>query len=255
MDALDECDGDNDVKTIIFLLTRVNALRSVRLRVFITSRPELPIRLGFKNLQGKCQGLALHKIPEPIVEHDISTFLRYELARIRDRYNNEALEGLQLSPSWPGEDIIRDLAQMAVPSFIFAATVCRFLEDKGKTNPTKRLNKVLQYQTTTHNSSIDKLDAAYLPSLLWRSNTDQDRIDLLAEFRDIVGPIRTTNNFWIDKIKYHKALADNCIRLMYRHLKKDICNLQISGKLRSSIVTNIERCKGGTDQARDKRLR
>ena len=50
VDALDECDGDNDVKTIISLLATAKALRSARLRIFITSRPELPIRLGFKNI-------------------------------------------------------------------------------------------------------------------------------------------------------------------------------------------------------------
>ncbi|KAK4107441.1 hypothetical protein N656DRAFT_720057, partial [Canariomyces notabilis] len=47
VDALDECDGDNDVKTIISLLVQAKTLSSVRLRIFITSRPELPIRLEF----------------------------------------------------------------------------------------------------------------------------------------------------------------------------------------------------------------
>ncbi|KAL2198614.1 hypothetical protein P885DRAFT_67778 [Corynascus similis CBS 632.67] len=46
IDALDECDKDEDVKTIIALLAQANEVRSVRLRIFITSRPELPIRLG-----------------------------------------------------------------------------------------------------------------------------------------------------------------------------------------------------------------
>jgi hypothetical protein len=32
-DALDECDGDNDVKTIISLLAQAEALRSARLRI------------------------------------------------------------------------------------------------------------------------------------------------------------------------------------------------------------------------------
>ncbi|KAM7214036.1 hypothetical protein V8F06_010608 [Rhypophila decipiens] len=51
IDALDECDGDKDVKTIISQLAQANVVCSVRLRVFITSRPELPIRLGFKDVQ------------------------------------------------------------------------------------------------------------------------------------------------------------------------------------------------------------
>lgn len=52
IDGLDECDGDKDVKTMISVFAQVNAIHSVRLRIFITSRPELPMRLGFKDIQG-----------------------------------------------------------------------------------------------------------------------------------------------------------------------------------------------------------
>ncbi|KAL2193874.1 hypothetical protein P885DRAFT_71872 [Corynascus similis CBS 632.67] len=185
IDALDECDGDEDVKTIITLLAQAKVARPVLLRVFMTSRPELPIRLGFKNVQGKYQGLALHQISDQVVEQDISTFLAYELGRIKDIYNGQVPLG------WPGEDDIRSLAQMAVPLFIFAATVCRFVDDKGRSNPAKRLKKVLEYRTATRNSRLDKLDATYLPVLdqLTSGRADQDKAEVLAEFRDIVGPI------------------------------------------------------------------
>ncbi|KAK3905905.1 NWD2 protein [Staphylotrichum tortipilum] len=165
VDALDECDGNNDVKTIISLLAQANVLCPARLKVFITSRPELPIRLGFKNVQGRYENLALHQIPEPIVERDISAFLRYELARIRNEYNSEALKGLELLSDWPGEPVIQTLAQMAVPLFIFAATVCRFVGDPVWSDPADQLEKVLQYQTNTHGSELDKLDTTYLPVL------------------------------------------------------------------------------------------
>ncbi|KAK4189473.1 hypothetical protein QBC35DRAFT_462007 [Podospora australis] len=189
IDALDECDGDNDVQTIISLLA--HALCSVRLRVFITSRPELPIRLGFKDVRGKYQGLTLHQIPEPIVERDISAVMEYELARIRDIYNSQAPKSLQLPLGWPGEHVIRTLTQMAVPLFIFAATICRFIHDKGRSNPTKRLKTVLEYRTATHNSKLDKLDKTYLPVLdqLTSGRTDQDKAEMLAEFQNVVGPI------------------------------------------------------------------
>ncbi|KAK3898047.1 hypothetical protein C8A05DRAFT_47534 [Staphylotrichum tortipilum] len=178
VDALDECDGNNDVKTIISLLAQANVL-------------PLPIRLGFKNVQGRYENLALHQIPEPIVERDISTFLRYELARIRDEYNSEALEGLELLPDWPGEHVIRTLAQMAVPLFIFATTICRFIEDAVWSDPADQLEKVLQYQTKTYGSELDKLDTTYLPILsqLTVGRTDLQKSHLLAEFRDVVGPI------------------------------------------------------------------
>jgi hypothetical protein len=47
IDALDECEGEKDIQLIIRLLTQVKDLRILRVQVFITSRPETPIRLGF----------------------------------------------------------------------------------------------------------------------------------------------------------------------------------------------------------------
>lgn len=189
VDALDECDGDNDVKVIISLLSQAKELRPPGLRIFITSRPELPIRLGFKNVTGEYQDLVLHQIPEAIVEQDISAFLRHELARIRDDYNHQALEGIELLPDWPGEHAIRTLAQMAVPLFIFAATVCRFIEDPAWSDPADQLEKVLQYQMKAYDSELGKLDATYLPVLKQIIIGHTNPQKLLAAFRNVVGPI------------------------------------------------------------------
>jgi len=73
VDALDECDGDERdddrvVQEILQLFTEAKSLGGVRLRVFVTSRPETPIRHGFSN------------IPE-IVHHDCGT-----LAGAQQRY-------------------------------------------------------------------------------------------------------------------------------------------------------------------------
>jgi hypothetical protein len=102
VDALDECDRDDDVKGIIYQLSQAKTLSLVRLRIFVTSRPELPIRLGFTSIKGKYQDLVLHEIPEPIIEHDISTFFEYKLAKIRNEYNSLALDDMQLPSDWPG---------------------------------------------------------------------------------------------------------------------------------------------------------
>ncbi|KAG7294267.1 hypothetical protein NEMBOFW57_004337 [Staphylotrichum longicolle] len=295
IDALDECDGEMDVRKIIPLLAQATKILSVRLRFFITSRPELPIRLGFRNVQGKYENLALHQIPKPTVERDISAFLEHELGRIRDTYNGYALEELGLPQDWPGRDVIQTLTQMAVPLFIFAATICRFVED-AYSDPCTQLKEVLKYQTKTHDSEIDKLDATYLPVLsqLTVGRLDPQMKRSLTEFRDVVGPIvllaqplsmsslarlldiplRAVSNtlnplhsvlsipskadlpirlfhlsfrdflvdptkrageFWIDETKYHRILFNRCIQLMRQHLKRDICGLQLPGKLRSDV--------------------
>ncbi|KAK7432111.1 hypothetical protein QQZ08_001401 [Neonectria magnoliae] len=70
VDALDECDRDEDVELIIQLFSHTT-LQSLQLRVFVTSRPELPIRLGFNAIEGTYQDVILHDIPAHIIEHDI----------------------------------------------------------------------------------------------------------------------------------------------------------------------------------------
>jgi hypothetical protein len=44
VDALDACEGDNNVRIILKLLAEARSLKTVRLQVFLTSRPEIPIR-------------------------------------------------------------------------------------------------------------------------------------------------------------------------------------------------------------------
>ena len=48
LDALDECDRDEDTKKVLRLLTQTKDIKPISLRFFVTSRPELPVRLGFQ---------------------------------------------------------------------------------------------------------------------------------------------------------------------------------------------------------------
>ncbi|RFU81388.1 vegetative incompatibility het-e-1 [Trichoderma arundinaceum] len=186
IDALDECDLEDKVKLIIHLLGRA---KSVGLKVFVTSRPELPIRLGFSIIKGKYRNLVLHEIPEPILEHDLSLFLEHELATFREIYNNSVPEDRQLEADWPGQRSIDALVTMANPLFIFAATVCRFIADrKGGKDPKARLRIILEYETKSQES---KLDATYLPVLnqLLVGLSGRERNEFLDQFQNIVGSI------------------------------------------------------------------
>ena len=99
IDALDECEGDKDLLEILRLLTEVKDLKKIRVRVFIISRPEIPIRRGFRDMSGIIHhGLMLHSIPRSVIEYDISIFLRHELVKIQ---NDKSLE-----KDWPGEEKI-----------------------------------------------------------------------------------------------------------------------------------------------------
>ncbi|KAM3066489.1 hypothetical protein ACMFMG_011987 [Clarireedia jacksonii] len=188
VDALDECDREEDIRTIIRLFSQVQHIVSVQLKFFLTSRPELPIRLGFEDIRGKYERLVLHQIPEPIVKADISLFLEHELAIIREDYNKSVTQNRQLPADWPGHTIVQSLVGMAIPLFIFATTVCRFINDRKCGQPKDQLAKVLKYQSR---SQASKLDATYLPVLdqLLVGVTISERRGLLEDFQQVVGSI------------------------------------------------------------------
>jgi NACHT domain len=121
IDAMDECESGDDIKLILRLLAEAQSLKKVRLRVFLTSRPETPIRHGFDQIsEDKHQDIVLHNISTSTINHDISVFLTYNLQLI-GRENS-------LQDDWLGEDVIAYLVQKANGLFIWAATACRFIQ-------------------------------------------------------------------------------------------------------------------------------
>ena len=104
VDALDECEQEGHIKTILHLLPQAGNLQSVRLRIFLTSRPELPIRLGFKEMSaGAHQDMVLEDIPQDTIKHDISVYLTIELARIKKEYDI-CFPNYCLPSDWPGDE-------------------------------------------------------------------------------------------------------------------------------------------------------
>ncbi|TGZ80755.1 hypothetical protein EX30DRAFT_378703 [Ascodesmis nigricans] len=64
IDALDECDKDDNILLILYLLAQANELRTTRLKVFVTSRPETPFRKIFGDTMMKMHQLQiLHNVP------------------------------------------------------------------------------------------------------------------------------------------------------------------------------------------------
>lgn len=108
VDALDECEFDADIKVIIGLFSSITAGgQPSRIKVLLTSRPELPPRVGFYAIAGAYQDVILHDMPEPVVERDILTFLEYELVRIQEDYNASVPADRQLSSDWPKKSDIK----------------------------------------------------------------------------------------------------------------------------------------------------
>lgn len=64
IDALDECERDDDIKLLIYLFSHAELFRQVK--IFLTSRPELPLRLGFRAVESAYQHVVLHEMPANI---------------------------------------------------------------------------------------------------------------------------------------------------------------------------------------------
>jgi len=184
IDALDECDGEKDIRLILHLLAQANSLGSVRLKIFVTSRPETPIQLGFRDISNDShRDFTLHAILDAVVNHDISVLLQHEFEGIRKRH--------ELPDEWPDSSNLDRLVQKAGGLFIYATTVCRFIGYEYS-HPPNRLILVLN-DTKEHGSSMEQLDSMYT-TLLRHAVTSKDgkpqEEELLAQrFRRIVGSI------------------------------------------------------------------
>jgi len=82
VDALDECEGEDDIRAILQLFAEASS-KTVPLRIFLTSRPEVPIRHGFHQIpDAEHQHFVLHSVSPSIVDRDIWIFLEYNLRLI-----------------------------------------------------------------------------------------------------------------------------------------------------------------------------
>ena len=157
VDALDECEGDNDVRRILELLAEARTLKTVQLRVFLTSRPEIPIRHSIYRIpQADHQDFILQNIPPAIINHDISLFLEYSLGTIRQEWS--------LGADWPGEVVLRQLVLHACGLFIWAATACRFIRE-GRRFACKRLDTILKGSSSAITAPEKHLNEIYLAVL------------------------------------------------------------------------------------------
>ncbi|KAA6410460.1 MAG: hypothetical protein FRX48_05882 [Lasallia pustulata] len=190
IDALDECDNDEDILTILKLLAEAQTLRTVRLRVLLTSRPEIPIRHGFYQIpETEHQDFVLHHISPSIIDHDITIFLKYNLGLIGQRKPS-------LSASWPGEETVNQLVQIASGLFIWAATACRFIQDVEKGFLIQnRLAAILQIGNSIVGEQPEKYLNEIYTTVLRHSipakGSEEEKEKFLSMLRDILGSIVT----------------------------------------------------------------
>ncbi|TIA60230.1 hypothetical protein D6C76_10346 [Aureobasidium pullulans] len=150
IDASDECDDENDIKSILQLFTQAQDITTVRLRVIVTIRPGTHSHLGLQVAPATFRRqLVLDELSKDAVDQDIRAFFKSHFDAIRIKHG-------ALPTAWPGDDIVDMLVQRAGTLFIYAATVCRFLREDERFSQ-ERLFFVLQ-QDSAYRKSLLAID-------------------------------------------------------------------------------------------------
>lgn len=187
IDALDECGSEDDIRLVLQLLVEVKNLTTIDLGVFVTSRPEIAIRLGFEKMPEIIyQNLDLRDTPRQITEHDIAQFLRQEFSRISQE---------RRLPGWPSQAHIQELLQRAGGLFIYAATVRRFVDDQDW-NPQERLFELLRGNSADvgGTAQLDETYSQVLRCALTENRRAREILKLCDRFRQSVGSIVTLSD-------------------------------------------------------------
>lgn len=131
LDALDECENRADIRSVLRLISDTKNLENLRVRIFLTSREEPELIADFAHIPSvRKQELTLQD--EKDVNQDITFYLRERLSHIqKDR---------SLPIHWPTAEQIYTVASKASGLFIFAETVCRYVDVDRREEPCGRLD-------------------------------------------------------------------------------------------------------------------
>jgi hypothetical protein len=184
VDALDECQPENDISMLLQIIVEAQALKEAHLRVFLTSRPEIPIRYRFSQIsQVDYQGIILQDISRSIVDRDISEFLEQNLTAIAQKRS--------LNADWPGRKNIESMIEIAGGLFIWAATACKFIAE-GRRFAAKRLDMVLKKSgnsITAPEKHLDEIYTTVLENSVSVEHTDDEKEKALDMLRQVLGTL------------------------------------------------------------------
>ncbi|KAG8916436.1 hypothetical protein FRC02_003948 [Tulasnella sp. 418] len=218
LDALDECTPPNHAEILLKLIADlVLSAPNVNLKLFITGRPEDHLISVFKD-PSACMiahPFVLHDIEESIVQNDIEIFLRYELAKVADKFKLS-----DLSNPWPSNDELKQLVQTCGALFIVASTAVKFLADPFTRQPETQLHALLMGKDQGGTAKpYDELDRVYHYVLSNAVNSSKEPNDPnCIRLREVVSgtisvlsplPAITLGNLISQDFRYIKAAVNH----------------------------------------------
>jgi len=182
IDALDECNNEEDIVIALELIQQMEAFRHLRILTLVTSRPDTATQ----------QGMSFYSLD---MHQDVSLNDKSSSNTAEDLYLyfESRLGDLLRKSNLLYEETLQKFVALADGLFIWASTVCRFIV-QSRVLAGKRLRMVLRSNTTLGQSEKG-IDEIYL--LIIKSSF-QDQIGLLSAseeqelysmFRKIVGSL------------------------------------------------------------------
>ena len=146
LDALDECSDQSLVAELLDVI--LGHSKSLPVKFFITSRPEVVVKESF-DYSWDHSNLILHEVGKEIVKADIELYVKAYLVGKHNR------------PNWPSEAEVESLVNMSGTLFIYAATVCKYITQRGGSSMPQRLSDVVNFTLETTSGLTTPLDVLY----------------------------------------------------------------------------------------------
>jgi hypothetical protein len=165
LDALDECTDVCAPETIISAFASTIA-EVPFLKVFISSRPTSSTNDAFadEELRKRRAVFVLHDVEKDVVDADIKSYISARLA-------DKALKRNIAEKGWPPVELVEKLVQKADGLFIYASTVCEFIEHRGDLH--YRLQQMANRPAREYRG-IDALYQQILESAIAEFREDED---------------------------------------------------------------------------------
>ncbi|KAH6853275.1 WD40-repeat-containing domain protein [Chaetomium sp. MPI-CAGE-AT-0009] len=183
VDALDECESERDIRALLRVFATSRSLAKVRLRILLTSRPEIAIRHSLGAIpDAEREIFALHEISPEIVNRDISLFFETNFSAIREERG--------LDQDWPGKRIIERLVEISCGLFIWASTACRFIRE-GRRLTMRRVSILLDGHRSDAGpqKQLDQIYTDVIRDSIRKDYSHEEKAEICNILREVLGSI------------------------------------------------------------------
>ena len=176
LDALDECSNQTLVAELLSLILK--HCKSLPVKFFITSRPAIVLKETFDHPWGH-SSFILHEVEREIVRADIELYIKACLLGGQIRHNKY---------NWPPLAELEKLVNMSGTLFIYAATICKYIAQRGSSCMPQRLSDVVNFALETTSGVTHPLDVLYerILDAAYAFTNEKERLDINMVLQAVV---------------------------------------------------------------------